>query len=133
MPRPRRGTSRRVLSERQRLGEQTEQLAAQLLQQAGFVILERNYRCRGGELDLVARRGATLVIAEVRLRSSDAFGGAAASITAAKRRRILHTTRHLLLYRPQLAALCVRFDALLAASAAGPIEWIQAAFTADGL
>jgi len=128
-PRP---TGRRPLTERQRLGEQAEQLAAQVLEQAGFVILERNYRCRGGELDLVARRGAVLVIAEVRLRSSDAFGGAAASITAAKRRRILHAARHLLLWRPQLAALSVRFDALLARSAAGPIEWIEAAFRADG-
>ncbi|MGH8141248.1 MAG: YraN family protein [Steroidobacteraceae bacterium] len=116
----------------QSLGQQTEERAARVLLQAGFVILERNYRCRGGELDIVARRGLMLVIAEVRLRSSDAFGGAAASITAAKRRRILRAARHLLLRRSQLAALTVRFDALLASSPTGPIEWIEAAFSADG-
>jgi putative endonuclease len=117
---------------RQRLGDQTEERAAQRLLQAGFVILERNYRCRGGELDIVARRGAMLVIAEVRLRSSNAFGGAAASITAAKRRRILRAARYLLLRQPRLAQLAVRFDVLLATSAGGPLEWIEAAFSADG-
>ncbi|HEX4023781.1 MAG TPA: YraN family protein [Steroidobacteraceae bacterium] len=124
-------TDPRPPTPRQRLGAQTEQLAARVLQQAGFVILERNYRCRGGELDLVARRGTLLVIAEVRLRSSEAFGGAAQSITAAKRRRILRAARHLLQRRSRLAMLTVRFDALLAANAAGPIEWIEAAFNAD--
>ena len=104
------------------------EIAAQLLQQAGFVILLRNFRCRGGELDIVARRGALLVIAEVRLRSSHAFGGAAASITAAKRRRILLATRYLLARRPQLGELSVRFDALLAASPGGPMQWIESAF-----
>jgi putative endonuclease len=119
-------------SSRQRLGTQTEELAARTLQQAGFAILERNYRCRSGEIDLVARRGNLLVIAEVRLRSGTTFGGAAASITAAKRRRIVRATRYLLLCRPRLNALTVRFDALLAACAAGPIEWIEAAFSTDG-
>lgn len=126
-----RRTGPRPLTPRQRLGEQTEELAAQALRRAGFVILERNYRCRGGELDIVARRGAILVIAEVRLRSSNAYGGAAASITSAKRRRILRAARHLLLRRSRLAALSVRFDALLASSPTGPIEWIEAAFSAD--
>ena len=123
---------RRPQSGRQRLGTQTEELAVRVLQQAGFAILERNYRCRGGEIDIVARRDSLLVIAEVRLRSGGAFGGAAASITAAKRRRIVRTARYLLLCRPRLASLTVRFDALLAARAVGPIEWIEAAFNADG-
>jgi putative endonuclease len=51
-------------------------------------VVKRNDRCRGGEIDLIARDGATLVFVEVRLRSSSAFGGARASITAAKRRRL---------------------------------------------
>jgi putative endonuclease len=123
--------ARGPLTPRQCLGQQTEELAAQVLRRAGFVILERNYRCRVGELDIVARRGTILVIAEVRLRSSNACGGAAASITSTKRRRILRATRHLLLRRSRLAALNVRFDAMLASSPTGPIEWIEAAFSAD--
>lgn len=115
-----------ALTERQRRGAAAEERAAQLLQQAGYQILMRNYRCRGGELDIVARRGQLLLVAEVRLRASDAFGGAAASITAAKRRRLLFATRHLLARRPQLARLTVRFDALLASDADAPLQWLEA-------
>lgn len=69
-------------------GAAAESLAAEFLEARGLVVVERNYRCRGGEIDLIARDGATLVFVEVRLRTSDAFGGARASITAAKRRRL---------------------------------------------
>lgn len=107
------------------LGVEAEQRAAQLLQAHGFRILWRNYRWRGGELDLVAQRADVLVIAEVRLRSSQCFGGAAASISAAKRRRIRITASQLLARRPRLARLNVRFDALLAPGPGQPIEWLQ--------
>ena len=120
--------NRRVPHERQRLGSAAEERAARLLQLAGYEILARNFRCRMGELDIVARRGTLLVIAEVRLRSSSRFGGAGASITAAKRARIVRAARFLLARRPHLAALAVRFDTLLLASCAGPIEWIEGAF-----
>lgn len=111
--------------DRRTLGAEAEGRAAELLQLAGFCILLRNYRWRGGELDLVARRRDLLVIAEVRLRSSDRFGGAAASISAGKRHRIRLTARHLLAHHPQLARLSVRFDALLAAGAGQPLEWLK--------
>ena len=112
------------------LGRTAEERAVALLEQAGFVVLARNYRCRAGELDVVARRGRLLVIAEVRLRSRADFGGPAASITRAKRARIVRATRHLLRCRPALAGLALRFDALLLRAADGPIEWIEAAFDA---
>jgi len=102
----------------------------QLLRQAGYDIVARNFRCRLGELDIIARHGRQLVIAEVRLRSSAAFGGPAASVSAAKRARIVRATRYLLLCRPELAQLALRFDTLLLASSAGPIEWIEGAFDA---
>jgi putative endonuclease len=120
--------NRRSSLDRQRLGSAAEERAAQLLLRAGFDILARNFRCRMGELDIVARRGTLLVIAEVRLRSSGRFGGAGASITAAKRARIVRAARFLLARHPQLAALAVRFDTLLLQSCAGPIEWIEGAF-----
>jgi putative endonuclease len=69
-------------------GAEAEALAAEFLESRGLTIVKRNYRCRGGEIDIIARQGATLVFVEVRLRSSSAFGGARASITAAKRRRL---------------------------------------------
>jgi putative endonuclease len=111
--------------DRRVIGAETEERAARLLEEVGFRILLRNYRWRGGELDLVARLGELLVIAEVRLRSSAQFGGAAASITAAKRRRLLLTAQHLLLRRPQLSALTVRFDAILCGGPDAPLEWLQ--------
>ncbi len=64
-------------------GRHAESLAAAFLQQRGLKLVERNYRCRFGEIDLVAREGKTLVFVEVRMRTSARFGGAAASITAA--------------------------------------------------
>ena len=117
-------------AERRRRGAAGEERAARLLSDAGLQLLYRNYRCRLGELDLVARDGATLVVAEVRWRSTERFGGAAASITWSKRRRIVAATRHLLTCNPRLQSLNVRFDALLIHGADEPIEWLQAAFDA---
>jgi len=59
-----------------RRGEAAESLAADFLQRRGLTVLERNYRCRFGEIDLVARSGELLVFVEVRARTSEAFGGA---------------------------------------------------------
>lgn len=120
----------RPCPDKAKIGSAAEIRAACLLEQAGFTVLARNYRCRAGELDIVARRARVLVIAEVRLRTGTDFGGAGASITAAKRTRIVRTTRYLLRCRPTLAALYVRFDVLLLSAADGPIEWIESAFDA---
>lgn len=117
-----------VVSRRQQLGTQAEERAAQLLQQAGCVIVARNFRCRLGELDIVAQRGPLLIVAEVRLRTHSSHGGAAGSVTYAKRLRIVRAARFLLTRRPHLATLIVRFDTLLLSEADGPIDWIEGAF-----
>src|SRR5512140_2966210 len=70
-------------------GAQAEALAAKFLAQRGVVIVERNWRRRCGEVDLIARDGDILVFVEVRLRRHGEFGGAAASITAAKQSRLI--------------------------------------------
>jgi len=103
-------------------GEAAEQLAAAFLEARGLRIVERNYRCRYGEIDLVAKSGGTLVFVEVRARASDAFGGAAASITAAKRRRLIATARHYMA-RHDANSAC-RFDVVLLSGSAQRIEWI---------
>jgi putative endonuclease len=66
-------------------GDDAENLAGDFLQRAGLKLVTRNYRCRFGEIDLIAHDGKTLAFVEVRMRSSDRYGGAAATITAAKR------------------------------------------------
>ena len=107
-------------------GELAEALAAQYLQARGLRLLERNYRCRSGEIDLILAEGPILVFVEVRLRRNPDFGGAAASIGMAKRQRILKAARHYLLGKPE--PVC-RFDAvLLDALTADRIEWIKDAF-----
>src|SRR4051794_35668674 len=107
-------------------GRDAEDMAAAFLQARGLEILERNYRCRAGEIDLVAREGDTTVFVEVRQRASSLFGGAAASITAAKRVKLLKAARH---YMSRLRTFpqC-RFDALLIEGEPPRIEWIRNAF-----
>ena len=107
-------------------GALAEEQAARFLAGRGLKILARNYRCRGGEIDLICRDGKTLVFVEVRLRSRSDFGGAAASITASKRRRIILAAQHYLLGKP---ACDCRFDCVLIDG--GELEWIKNAFAAD--
>ena len=110
-------------------GERAEQLAEAHLCAAGLKPQQRNYRCRFGELDLVMRDGDTLVVGEVRKRSSRDFGGAAASVTPAKQQRIIRSTRQLLAEHPPYQRLAVRFD-VIAIDADNRIDWIQSAFDA---
>lgn len=124
---------RRAEVDRGRIGAAAEAAAARHLSACGLEILERNFRRRLGEIDLVAREGAVLVIVEVRTRSSSAYGGAAASVNAAKQRRIVRTAQQLLQSRPELAALPARFDVIVVHAAESPrprIEWIRHAFQA---
>ena len=92
------------------IGRAAEAAAARHLERIGYRILQNNYRARGGELDVVAMDGAALAIVEVRYRASDQYGGAAASITTGKRRRIVRAARVLLATQPLLARLPARFD-----------------------
>jgi len=119
--------------DRRAVGTAAESVAREHLCARGLTLVCENYRCRGGELDLVLVDGDVLVIAEVRLRASARYGGACESIDWIKRRRILHATEHLRLRHPQLRRLRVRFD-VVAFDAATPgdgrVQWIKGAFDA---
>jgi putative endonuclease len=116
------------------MGLRAEIAAAAYLQARGARILLRNYRCRCGELDIVAGlAGDELAIIEVRTRSSDAYGGAAASVDAGKRQRLIRAANRLLQQRKDLARLRVRFDVMVVSdpdAEAPQIEWIKHAFSA---
>ncbi len=114
-------------------GDAGEALALHHLERQGLVLVRRNYRvargpyARGGEVDLILRdRDGTLVFVEVRLRAGADHGGAAASITPAKQRRIVFAARH---YLGTLARWppC-RFDVVVIDGER--LEWLQAAFDA---
>ncbi|HEY6482846.1 MAG TPA: YraN family protein [Steroidobacteraceae bacterium] len=115
------------------IGEAAERAAAAYLEAHGHIIVLRNYRRRLGELDIVACARDILVIAEVRTRSSEAFGGAAASVGWRKQRRLRRAAAQLLQQRQDLARLRIRFDVLVVHEPCAPtprVEWIQHAFTA---
>lgn len=110
-------------------GALAEQLAAQYLQQQGLKLLQVNYSCRYGEIDLILQDGDTHVFAEVRLRSGTAFGGAAASIDARKQAKLVRTAQHFLSGFKNLPPC--RFDAVLMQTTdINKIEWLKNAFTA---
>lgn len=122
---PGRGSKRKDTTD----GAQAEALAADALKARGLTIVERNFRVRGGEIDLIARDGKTTVFVEVRLRRHPAFGSAAESITAAKRARLILAARHWLAAHGN--TLC-RFDCVtLDRLDAEALTWIPDAFTAD--
>ena len=105
---------------RQALGISGENLACAELQRRGYAILERRYRTRLGEIDIIARDGATLVFVEVKARLTDDFGGAAAAVTAWKQRRIAHMAMDYLARRTLVDCPC-RFDVVaIDVGAAGP-------------
>ena len=109
-------------------GRRAEALAARFLERQGLVVVARNVACRGGELDLVCREGDTLVFVEVRLRRSGRFGGAAASITAGKQRRVISAAAHYLATHGKTQSPC-RFDCVLLDGER--IDWLRDAFAAD--
>ena len=111
-----------------RLGVPGEDLAVAFLSERGLTIVQRNYRCRLGEIDLIARDASTTVFVEVRRRKSSAFGGAAGSITAGKRLKLIRAAQHYISRLPS-APQC-RFDALLIEGEPPRIEWIRDAFSA---
>lgn len=73
---------------RRALGARGEELAARWYVERGYEIVDRNWRCRDGEIDIVAARGPVLVVCEVKTRTSDAFGSPASAVTPAKQRRL---------------------------------------------
>jgi len=112
------------------IGQRGEDRAARFLQKQGLVVIARNVRCRGGEIDLVCRHGKSLVFVEVRLRRSAAYGGAAASITACKQRRIVLAARHYLAAHASADCDC-RFDCvLIEGDGDNAIVWERDAFAA---
>jgi putative endonuclease len=106
-------------------GARAEDRCAELMRGAGLVLVERNWRCRLGEIDLIARDHGVLVFAEVRMRRAFGFGGAGESVTLAKRARLVAAARLYLARRPETQC---RFDVFLVDGPAGDLQWIRDAF-----
>lgn len=105
------------------VGRFGEQLAAERLVAEGFTVLERNWRCPDGELDIVAVEGATLVFVEVKTRSSAGFGDPAEAVVPAKAARLRRLAVRWLIEHPDRYWPDVRFDvvAVVRRGPAGPV------------
>ena len=116
-----------------RNGQCAEDIAALYLAARGLELLARNVRCKAGEIDLVCREGATLVLIEVRQRARADFGGALASVGVPKRRKLIRAARFFLKTRPAWRRRIVRFDVVAVQGdpcGAHEIAWIKDAFRA---
>lgn len=113
---------------RRRLGAEGEALAARWYEARGYAVVARNWRCPAGELDLVLRRGSTLVVCEVKTRTSTRFGSPALAVGRDKQRRLRRLAGQLLADRPDLRAggRDLRFD--VAAVVGTDVEVYEAAF-----
>ena len=118
-----------------RLGGWGEELAARFLEERGWQILARNWRCRYGEVDLIASDGRYLAFVEVKLRNSDRYGQPMEAVTAAKQRRLLTAAQLYLAEHP--TALQPRFDVAQVFAPGGMelglarIEYVENAFEGE--
>jgi putative endonuclease len=118
-------------------GEQTENLACQFLESKGFNLIEKNFYCRLGEIDLIMQHNDSLVFVEVRYRRNNNFGSGAESVTTSKQSKLIKTASLYLQQHAKLNHHPARFDVV---SITGPIEtnninninfeWIENAFGA---
>jgi putative endonuclease len=114
-------------------GAEAEARAADYLQAQGLLVIARNLRCKAGELDLVCLDGEILVIVEVRQRGRADFGGALASVTWHKQRKLVRATQFYWQRLPKWRTRRLRFDVVALqgqADAAQQVTWIKDAFRA---
>ena len=119
------------------LGEATESLACEYLKSKGLKLVERNFNCRFGEIDLIMQNSDSLIFVEVRYRRNKDFGSGAESITMSKQSKLIKTASAYLQRHAKLSKYPARFDVV---SITGPIEtksinnidfdWIENAFGA---
>lgn len=119
---------------RQQRGERGEQIAVSFLQRLGYQIEHRNYRCRQGEIDIIAKDGSTLVFVEVKTKAQAAFGVPQAMVTPTKQKTITHVAmRYVQQYR--FIDMALRFDVIgitFLPNGTAKVEHIPAAFNPPG-
>jgi putative endonuclease len=116
-------------------GQYYEIQAARLLQQAGLELLERNYRCKLGEIDIICRDGPDIVFVEVRCRHNRRFASAAASVTISKQRKLVRTALFYLQRKGWSNDRACRFDVVAISKSTNSktaendeIQWLKNAF-----
>lgn len=98
--------------DRQQLGRDAEKAAEHFLRAQKLKLIQRNFHCRFGEIDLIMRDGSALVFIEVRKRLHQGWGGASASVDRRKQQKIIHSAEFFLSQHPEYGKLNCRFDVI---------------------
>ena len=111
-------------------GQSIEASVSSYLHSQGLSLIQRNFRCRQGEIDLIAQQEDTLVFIEVRFRQQSAYGDPLASVTRSKQRKIIQSARFFLMKHPLYLDRSCRFDVIGVTIQEGHLlfDWIQHAF-----
>ena len=112
-------------------GKIAQNIAERFLHQQGYITITQNYHCQYGEIDLIMKNASTLVIVEVRSKSSSYFGHPLATINYQKQHKIIKTTQYYLLHHPKQTQFPIRFDAI-SITKNQQISWIKDAFSLTG-
>lgn len=120
-------------TERSRRGQWGEARAENLLTGQGLKLLERNYRCRAGEIDLImldsgTSEGRILVFVEVRLRAAGAMVEALETVDARKQRKLIQAAQHFLMQHPEHGESACRFDVVAIDDPQAQPVWVRDAF-----
>jgi len=120
-----------VASTTQALGAAHEATVAKLLQNDGLIIVARNFRCKMGEIDIVASRERALHFVEVRYRRDDRYGDGADSVTIAKQAKLKRSAKYFLHCNPEYHSFQCQFDVVSITGTNSPydIDWISDAFS----
>ncbi len=117
----------------QKKGAEKEQQAAQWLKKQKVQLLEINFRCKGGEIDLIGLdKQQTLIFFEVKFRSTQSHGHASEMITPAKQQKIIHCAQNFLQQNPSYHQHAMRFDSLTFEGKQAEPCWLKDAFWAGG-
>lgn len=122
-----------ALYKRHQLGQTAEQIASVYLQDKGFILIEKNYHCRQGEIDLIMQDKKQIVFVEVRCRKGSAYGNALESITPFKTKKIIRAATHFLQVKKWLYKVSSRFDIIVIHPIQGEmrLQWLKNAFPAE--
>ncbi len=115
-------------------GASAERMAEAYLEGQGLILLQRNFQCQLGEIDLIMEHGESVVFVEVRFRKSSLFGSAAETVTRSKQRKIANAARHYLLHNKPAQHRPLRFDVIgiMPKDTGGyDYDWLPNAFYSD--
>jgi putative endonuclease len=111
-------------------GDEAENTACDYLKSQGLILVERNFLCKCGEIDLIMTTANTTVFVEVRYRNSARYGSAAESVDWRKQKKLLATAAFYLQRHPEAAKGACRFDVVALSAQKQQIDWIPNAFQA---